>query len=166
MAAGGSPAQHDTRAWFEEWNRLLDELTRSRDRVALLLDGAVDGSVRRLEALVEEVFNVGEVVRRLESPEQVLDAIKPRASSVLLVDIEVLFSPELGLDVMAFIRHLSHGRALIVEWPGGLSSGRLTYSRPGRRDYFDQPVRDLVVLRPTESVFPDEAPFRLERYPA
>lgn len=154
--------RNDTRT-PDGWLELLDELSWGRDTFAVL-DGGAPELVEILAGLVEEVISVGKTVADVESPGLIVDSVKPTCRSVLLSDIEVLFSPEVGVGPTALLRQLSHGRALFVVWPGALGSNRLIYSRPGRADHFDQPARDLIILTPTRSVFPDEAPYELERF--
>ena len=84
----------------------------------------------------------------------------------LLLDIEVLFTPELGIAVLPALRLLAQRRPLIALWPGQIGVTRVSYSLPGRIDYVDEPARDLVVLRPVPTEFPDESPYELERFPA
>lgn len=96
----------------------------------------------------------------------IADLLDDDSSSMLLLDIDVLFTPALKLDVLSQLRRMVGGRSLVVLWPGQIQSGRLSYSSPGRGDYVDVPARDLVVLRPVATQFPDEVPFQLERVPA
>ena len=51
-------------------------------------------------------------------------------------------------------------------WPGQIAGWRLSYSLPGWADHLDESARDLVVLRPVDTEFPDEVPDTVERYPA
>ena len=145
------------------WQQLLGNLTAGRQTFAVLDDGG--GEVVAIVAeLVAQVMSVGSVLARLASPEALVSAISPTSESVLMTDVDAIFSPEFKLDPLALFRQFSHGRALFVVWPGSVDSGRLIYSRPGRADYFDQPALDLIILKPTRSVFPDEAPYELERF--
>lgn len=50
------------------------------------------------------------------------------APGVLLDKIEVLFQPDLRVDVLARLRQLSRHRTLVVTWPGQWSGGILTYA--------------------------------------
>lgn len=50
------------------------------------------------------------------------------APSVLLDKVEVLFQPDLRVDVLARLRQLSRHRTLVVTWPGQWSGGVLTYA--------------------------------------
>lgn len=155
----------DSRVWTREWELLTRELRAARRRFAVLVDVVQDSTTALLGMRVDQVVSVGEVATTVNEPELLASTIPLHGASVLLVDTEVLFSPELELDPIELFRQLSNHRALFVLWPGRFASGRLIYSRPGRGDYFDQAARDLLILRPTESVFPDEAPFELEYYP-
>ena len=47
---------------------------------------------------------------------------------VLLDRIEVLFQPDLRVEVLARLRQLSRQRTLVVTWPGQWSGGTLTYA--------------------------------------
>lgn len=84
----------------------------------------------------------------------------------LLVDIEALFTPGMEVEVIGLLRREAQRRPLIVLWPGKVTATRLSYSLPGWADHFDEPARDLVILRPVPTEFPDETPYELERIPA
>ncbi len=88
------------------------------------------------------------------------------AATTLLLDIDVLFTPALRIDVVSQLRRTSQHTVLVVAWPGQIKGARLSYSLPGRADHLDEPARDLVVLRPVDADFPDEVPYTVERYPA
>lgn len=124
------------------------------------------GTVARLAERTTKV-SLGEIVAAAE--------VKPTASDLfvtlgdeptLLVDIEVLFTPALGVEVLPQLRLVAQRRPVIAVWPGQIGVTRLSYSLPGRVDHLDEPARDLVVLRPVPTEFPDETPYRLERFPA
>lgn len=83
-----------------------------------------------------------------------------------MIEIEALFAPQMNVDVVALLRQMAQRGVLVVAWPGQIANGRLSYSRPGRADYMDEPARGLVVLRPLMADFPDEVPYTVERYPA
>ena len=100
------------------------------------------------------------------TPAAVLGNIQPRGESVLLIEIEPLLEPQMNVDVVAFLRQMAQRCALVAVWPGEIENGRLSYSRPGRTDYINQSARDLIVLRPVRTSFPDEVPYTVERYPA
>lgn len=83
-----------------------------------------------------------------------------------MIEIEALFAPQMNIDVVALLRQMAQRGVLVVAWPGQIAHGRVSYSRPGRADYMDEPAQGLVVLRPVAADFPDEVPYTVERYPA
>lgn len=155
-------------SWPDAWQQLEAELTSGRGRPALI-DCVVDGAVELAEAMsvvTDRSISVGLAFADSDgpfSPTALLDGLD---GSTLLLDIDVLFSPQLRIDVLSQLRRTAQRGPLVVAWPGRISAGRLLYSRPGRADYFDQPARDIFVLRPIVTSFPDEVPYVLERFPA
>jgi hypothetical protein len=154
--------------WPEAFDQLVRELRAGRGRPALV-DGAsphLDGTVARLRERAT-VVSLGEVVACAEIKPDVTELLATVGDGpTLLVDIDVLFTPALGVEVLPKLRLLAQRRPLIVVWPGPVGATRLSYSLPGRVDHLDEPTRDLVVLRPVPTEFPDETPYRLERFPA
>jgi hypothetical protein len=83
----------------------------------------------------------------------------------LLVEVEVLFAPQLRLDPLALLRQLArHRPPRVAAWPGPLRGGRAFFSEPSRPDWYDRPVDDVLILRPKERTFPDEPCFEIERW--
>lgn len=146
------------------WSQLVGRLAASRGLIGLIR-AADDHLVGMVGELVQERISVGQEILSLTSSTGVGDAVKPTKQSVLVSEFEVWFSHHVDLDPMALLRRLSAGRALFAAWPGSIGGGRASFSRPGRADYFDQPLRNLVTLLPTYSVFPDETPYELEFFP-
>lgn len=154
--------------WSERFEQLVRELRAGRGRPAIVDSASphLGGTVARLAERTTKV-SLGEIVAAAE--------VKPTASDLfvtlgdeptLLVDIEVLFTPALGVEVLPQLRLVAQRRPVIAVWPGQIGVTRLSYSLPGRVDHLDEPARDLVVLRPVPTEFPDETPYRLERFPA
>lgn len=153
-------------SWPEAWADLVAELRSGRGQPAFI-DSSVDASalVTAICDVVDEVISVGELFAQADSPAVIAEAVQRNSGrSTLLVDIDGLFAPQLGLDVVALTLRLSQRRALLVCWPGRIDSGRMSYSLPGRPDYVHEPARGLVVLRPVSTHFPDEVPYTVERY--
>jgi hypothetical protein len=123
--------------------------------------------VERIAPLVDDVVSIGQRFVDMERVPTV-DALVGglTAGSTLLIEIEAMFTPELHVEVVPQLRRISQRTALIVAWPGRVADGRVSYSAPGRADHVDEPARDLLVLRPVRTDFPDEIPYRVERYPA
>lgn len=155
--------------WPEAFESLLSELRSDRSRLALV-DASDPGAPRlldRLRSVVDDVVSVGGRLVDREQPPSASELVSGLGSAaVLLIDIDVLFAPELRVEPLSQLRRTAQNTALIVAWPGRIAGGRLSYSLPGRADHVDEPARDLVVLRPVEADFPDEVPYTVERYPA
>lgn len=154
--------------WPDAFDRLVRELGSNR-RVPALIDrpSSREGLnlVRRLASVVDDVVSLGDRVARMDqvpSAAELVDGLT--ASTTLLTDIDVLFTPALRIDVVSQLRRTTQSTTLIAAWPGEIRGGRLSYSRPGRVDHMDEPARDLVVLRPVPTEFPDEIPYSVERY--
>lgn len=94
----------------------------------------------------------------ISSPERLLGGHR------VLVDLDVLFWPDVLVDPLRLLRTLARYTPLVAHWPGEISGGRATYSEPGRRDHYDQPVpAEAIVLRARSTTFPDELPYEVER---
>lgn len=152
-------------SWPTVVRELLGELTGKPGRFALMLDGPHAQSVmaRIGQHMGEEVERVGKILTQ--------DFTAPAPSSVsaliggarLLVDCEILFAPQLKLNPLQLFRTLARRVPRIILWPGQRDNRRMTFSQPGREDYFEDQLADAVVLRAIETSFPDEVPYQLER---
>lgn len=155
--------------WSDAFDALCRELRADRGR-----PGFIDGSdptssllIERISLQVSSVVSLGSRLAEQHEPPSVSNLVADLgAPSTLLVDIDVLFTPALHIEVLSQLRRTAQNTALIVAWPGRIAGGRLSYSLPGRADRVDEPARDTVVLRPVETHFPDEVPYSVERYPA
>ena len=115
---------------------------------------------------MDRVVSLGQRLTDQEVMPPLIDLVDETSGSTLLLDIDVLFTSELKLDVLSQLRRMGRGGPLLVLWPGRIHGGRLSYSSPGRGDYVDVPARDVIVLHPAPAQFPDEVPYLLERFPA
>ena len=153
-------------SWPQAWGGLVEELRSGRGKPAFVeISAGSAGLVRALGGRVAERISIGQLLLNADSSESVLQAIQPPRESALLTDIDVLFSPQMSIDSMAYIRKLSQRCALIVGWPGEIAGGRLSVTA-GTMTVSHDGASDLVVLRPVDAEFPDEIPYSLERYPA
>ena len=85
---------------------------------------------------------VGEVGQQLETL-----VAAGEADVVVLDNIEVLFLPELRVDVLARLRQLARNRTLVVAWPGRWSAGTLSYAEPEHPEHFeDRTVEPVSVF--------------------
>lgn len=63
--------------------------------------------------------------------------------------IGVLFVPDLRVDVLARLQQLARNHTLIVNWPGGWSTGTLTYAEAGHPEFFQARAEAASVFTPT-----------------
>lgn len=155
--------------WPEAFGDLTRELRADRGRPALIdaSSPASEHLIDRISPLVDEVVSLGQRIASMDRAPTAAELVGGlSAATTLLVDIDVLFTPALRIEVVSQLRRTSQRTALIVAWPGQIAGGRLSYSLPGRADHLDESARDLVVLRPVDTEFPDEVPYTVERYPA
>jgi hypothetical protein len=75
---------------------------------------------------------VGEVGRQLETL-----IVAGESDLVVLDHIEVLFLPDLRVDVISRLRQLARNQTLIVAWPGSWSAGTLKYAVPDHPEHFE-----------------------------
>lgn len=155
--------------WPDAFRVLIRELDADRGRPALIDTSSADFAhlISALTPLVDEVVSLGQRVAKLSQPPTVSQLVRGlTAATTLLLDVEVMFAPALQIEVVSQLRRIAQNTALIVAWPGRIANRRLSYSLPGRSDYIDEPARDLVVLRPVDTDFPDDVPYNVEHYPA
>ena len=164
-SAGSSLAEH-TRSLV---SMLRDELTRAPGRLCLVV-GEQAASRRLVQSLAEgegaEALSVGRLLTASESADQFEDLQALIGERSFLIDLDILFWPEARSNPLQLLRALSRKAPRFAQWPGALVGRRLTYSEPGRKDFFDAPIADAVIVRPREVRFPDEVPYEIERIPA
>ena len=147
--------------------QMCAELRRNPGRIGLVVDdplgklmGAfadvLDVSVSRADACLLTPYAAGD-------PGQVITRLVTLGN--LITDLDVLFwKPWLSLDPLGIIRQVSRRRpGILFSWPGTVHDGHASYSAPGRRDFFEAPITDALVLRPRVATFPDEPPYQIER---
>ena len=162
----GSMVVANEATWPEAGYQLLDELETARGRVALIAAGAsaADWLLDRLAGDLDlQVVLVGFVLSTLDHPPSAMEVEAACSSATILSDLDVLLWPALGVPLLPFLNSMARRRALIAVWPGEIADGRARYSAPGRPDYHDSRLTDVVVLRPRTTRFPDEMPYEIER---
>jgi hypothetical protein len=144
---------------------LITELTATPGRFALIA-GAPHDVIVECERLLEvSCCHVGALLADRGSPPSDTEVESTLRPHPLLVEIEILFAPQLALDPLALLRRLARHRApRVAAWPGPLENGRAKFSEPSRPDYYDRPVDDVLILRATERAFPDQPCFEIERW--
>lgn len=76
--------------------------------------------------------------RRVDEVEALLAELisAQEAGPVLLERIHLLFEPSLQLEVLRCLKAVSKQRTLIIDWPGAYNGAALSFSMPGKPDYF------------------------------
>ncbi len=153
--------------WPDAGQELLRELRAGRDRYALIVaDDPRDSDLvveRMSEDLDLSTVRVGAACADLDTPPGLRDIEAACGAAVILTDIELLFSPEIHVDVLAFLVGRARRLPTMAAWPGIVVGRRALYSAPGRPDHFDRSLSDVVLLRLRPTQFPDETPFEVER---
>jgi len=69
------------------------------------------------------------------------------AGTVLLDNIEVLFSPELKQDPLRLLQSLSRNRTIVAAWPGVVEGESLLYAEPSHPEHqrYSKPGATLVL---------------------
>lgn len=147
---------------------MLAELKRAPGRLALVADdanGQVTTAFAEMLGVAAHRAGTGLLGSTLPTaPDQVVDRLA--AAGPVIVDLDLLFwRPWLELDPLGVLRAISRRRpGTLFDWPGTISGDRASYSAPGRRDFFEATLTDAVILRPQPTGFPDEPPYRIERF--
>lgn len=156
-------------SWPDAGEALLDELRASPGRVALVLNdaGADDGIDAMARLQDAPVTSVGRLLTESEPLRSLTEVRRALSQASILTDLDILFwQPWLQIDVVGLLSGLARRRPIVAAWPGHISGGQATYSRPGRRDFYQTALRDVIVLRPRARRFPDQIPFDVEHIPA
>ena len=73
-----------------------------------------------------------------------LDAVTPllagavnRFTTMTLSHIEILFTPELHLDVVGTLLSLCRNRKICIVWSGTIQGGKLFYATPEEPEYYE-----------------------------
>ena len=156
----------DLDRWPDVGNALLAELAAVRGRVALIAatPTAADGLVERLrDDLGLTVLSLGRVLADRKEPPTTDEIVAACANATVITDIDLLFWPVSATRPLPFLTARGRHCPTIAVWPGQIAGGRAIYSTLGRPDYHDVAVRDVLILRPRITRFPDEIPFSFER---
>lgn len=163
---GGPMVSPSGEPWPESGHRLIAELASARDRFALIAAEPSDADrlVARLAADLDLVVaHLGPALASSEHPPTIAQLEAACAGATIVTDLDLLLWPALGVPALPFLGVLARRRPVIAVWPGAIADRRARYSLPGRPDYYDQRLVDVVVLRPRASRFSDEVPYQIER---
>ena len=156
-------------SWPDAGATVLDVLRSSPGRVALVSAGATKDAVLQAMAKLQEtsVVSVGGLLTESDPPRSLKELRRALAQATVLTDLDILFwQPWLQIDVVGLLSALARRQPVVAAWPGSIADGQASYSRPGRRDYYQTALRDVIVLRPIARRFPDQVPFDAEHIPA
>jgi hypothetical protein len=151
--------------WPEAGLDLIDELART-GRVGLIVGspGEVQVLIRRLrDDLGLTTISLGQALCDRTGPPSIGDIEAALDGAGVLDDIDLLFAPALHVDVLSFLVMRSRRMPTIAVWPGEIVDRRARYSVPPRPDHQEAALTGAVILRPTQTRFPDEVPFKIER---
>lgn len=154
-------------AWPDSGLALFAELAGNPGRIGLAVGGSPGQHTLGplADALKLDIVSVGRILTGPAKP-ATADTVRTLLREAQIIeDTDVLFSPEIGIDPLAWLRDSCKRHPVFMRWPGALGDGIATYSAPGRRDHYERRLADAVVLRPITQVFPDESPYRIERIP-
>lgn len=152
--------------WPRAGEQMLDELRSMRGLFALLV-----GSSESTDVVVADIsadlgatsVSLGQTMSISDSPPTTRELEVACGDATVIHDADMLFWPELATDPIRFARSRAHRNPTILVWPGHVAGNRASYSSPGRPDHYDTVLRDVLVLRPKTTRFPDDAPVTIER---
>jgi hypothetical protein len=157
----------DGLAWPDAGHALFEELSAARGRFALITaaapSAADDVVVRLRDDIGARVVSLGRAVAESHQPPTTDELDIACGDATVITDIDLLLWPALRVPVVPFLAARRGRRTTVAVWPGRITAGRATYSAPGRPDHYDIALRDVIVLRPRPTRFPDEVPFDIER---
>lgn len=124
-------------------------------KTAILRDVAceVDGEYVNLNLLLTErlltlprsQYNDGVTVHRLI--DEVCDELSPDGRPLLVDNVELLFSPELGkINPIDTFKRMSRQRPLVLALPARRQGAYAEYSLLGREDYMRIPLEDHIIM--------------------
>jgi hypothetical protein len=146
---------------------LASELGSSPGRFGLIAPGSDADAVAKdcEKVLGAKRCSVGAALAKLPVPPSSSEIRERLNSEALLVDIEILFAPQLAVDPLALLRQLARAASpRIAIWPGRLEKRRCYFSEPQNYDGYDRAVDDVIILRPVPFNFPDEPCCEIERW--
>ena len=157
----------DVDQWPRAGRELLAELAAARGRVALLAADTVSDAEWLVGRLRDDLHltaaQLGQALADRKEPPTTEGISQACGGATLISDIDLLFWPALPTSALPFLTARARRVPTIAVWPGKIADGRAIYSALGRPDYTDIALRNVVVLRPRATSFPDEVPFRIER---
>lgn len=99
----------------------------------------------RLLQLPAKATNDGVTVHRLI--DEICDQFSPNGETLLMDNVEILFSPELGkTNPVDTFKRMSRQRPVVIALPAYREGTHAIYSTPDHQDYFPIPLEEYVVI--------------------
>lgn len=105
-------------------NNSIGFVNLSKELARKLVSLSIRERVRRLEAEVDKIAN-------------------DCGSSVWLTKLDLLFEPALDNDPMRLLKGIAKSKAVVAIWPGEITETSVVYSKPGKPDYKNYPLKEL-----------------------
>ncbi len=103
----------------------------------------------RLLALPRSQYNDGVTVNRLV--DELCDELSPDGRPLLVDNIEILFSPDLGkINPIDTFKRIARQRSVVLAMPARRQGAYVEYSALGREDHMRIPIEDYVTLEMEE----------------
>jgi len=94
--------------------------------------------------LGERLFIAKNECRSINIPNELDSILGNETHDVFLENIDILFTPEYGLDVIKLLLQLGRNQRFFLQWPGEITGEKVTYSEPGRFDFKDYNIKNYV----------------------
>jgi hypothetical protein len=101
--------------------------------------------------LSEQLLDVPRKERPVQTARMVADLLDATSGDPLFVDnLEILFSPDLGLDPLRVLQQSSRNRTIVATWAGTHRNGTLTYAASGHPEARSYQDVDAVIVDATD----------------
>ncbi len=98
--------------------------------------------------ILEMLEHIPEKERRVRIGRMIKEWVKELPDKIILYDTNILYSPELGrLNPVGAFKYRSREKEIIVIMNGQIYGQRVRYSEPGRDDYNEMDVSELIRCR-------------------
>jgi ABC-type uncharacterized transport system ATPase component len=127
--------------------QILSDASKKYHRLVIVLGLPSTGKTKRLNkfkehlntvyinlnlALSEKLLNYSSNEQQYNVEELVNLIIDQHPTKVLLIDnTEIMFDPNLNLDVLNLFKRISRHQTCIITWTGSISDGKLRFSEAG-----------------------------------
>lgn len=107
--------------------------------------------------LSERLLEFTQRQRALGAARILADLIDEKGGDTVLVDnVELLFSPELKQDPLRLLQSLSRNRTIVAAWPGVLEGGQLLYAEPSHPEHRRYSKPEATIIPTVTAQVPSE----------